>query len=116
MTTAIKRVAPAAAGTPGGWSAAKARRLPEEESAAGLAALRERGYLIVRGRGRGAFYGLRRGLAGRLRGAMPSATVLQRERSKRCSEHSRCRDTPEMYVTQRFWAVRPPPAPAGDTP
>jgi ATP-dependent DNA helicase RecG len=50
------------------WSAADVLQLPEEEAAANLIRLRELGYLVVRGRGRGASYDLRRDLAERLRG------------------------------------------------
>jgi len=50
------------------WSAASVLQLPEEEAAAKLVHLREAGYLVVRGRGRGASYDLRRDLADRLRG------------------------------------------------
>ena len=50
------------------WSAAGLLQLSEEETAAKLIRLREMGYLVVRGRGRGASYDLRRDLAERLRG------------------------------------------------
>jgi uncharacterized membrane protein len=50
------------------WRAAQVLQLSEEEAAERLAGLRQRGYLVVRGRGRGASYGLRRDLADRLRG------------------------------------------------
>ncbi|MBM3301192.1 MAG: hypothetical protein FJY85_14710, partial [Deltaproteobacteria bacterium] len=50
------------------WSAASVLQLSEEEAAAKLVHLRETGYLVVRGRGRGASYDLRRDLADRLRG------------------------------------------------
>ena len=50
------------------WSAAEVLQLPDHDAAGVLADLRERGYLTVRGRGRAASYGLRRGLAERLRG------------------------------------------------
>ncbi len=50
------------------WSAAMALQLPEKEAACRLIRLREGGYLVVRGRGRGASYDLRRDLADRLRG------------------------------------------------
>jgi ATP-dependent DNA helicase RecG len=52
------------------WTAARALQLPEEEAAAKLVRLREAGYLVVRGRGRGASYDLRRNLADRLRGRL----------------------------------------------
>ena len=50
------------------WSAAGLLQLSEDETAAKLIRLREAGYLVVRGRGRGASYDLRRDLAERLRG------------------------------------------------
>jgi len=50
------------------WRAAQVLQLSEEEAAERLASLRERGYLVVRGRGRGTSYGLRRDLADRLQG------------------------------------------------
>jgi len=50
------------------WRAAQVLQLSEEEAAKRLASLRQRGYLVVRGRGRGASYGLRRDLADRLQG------------------------------------------------
>jgi ATP-dependent DNA helicase RecG len=50
------------------WSAADMLQLSEEEAATKLIHLRELGYLVVRGRGRGASYDLRRDLAERLRG------------------------------------------------
>lgn len=50
------------------WSAASALQLSEEEAAERLVKLREFDYLVVRGRGRGAAYDLRRNLADRLRG------------------------------------------------
>jgi ATP-dependent DNA helicase RecG len=50
------------------WSAAAALQLSEQEAADRLINLREIGYLVVRGRGRGAAYDLRRDLAERLRG------------------------------------------------
>ena len=50
------------------WSAARVLQLPEEEAAERLIRLREAGYLVVRGRGRGASYSPRRDLADRLRG------------------------------------------------
>lgn len=50
------------------WSAASALQLSEEESAGRLVSLREAGYLVVRGRGRGASYDLKRDLSVRLRG------------------------------------------------
>lgn len=52
------------------WSAAPVLQLAEEEAAARLALLRERGYLVVRGRGRSATYSLRRDLAEELRGRL----------------------------------------------
>ena len=42
------------------WSAAQLLQLPQEEAAARLVSLRERGYLAVEGRGRGASYKLAR--------------------------------------------------------
>ncbi len=42
------------------WSAAEALQIPEEEAAARLVSLRERGFLAVEGRGRGAAYTLAR--------------------------------------------------------
>ena len=42
------------------WSAAQLLQLPQEEAAARLVSLRERGYLAVEGRGRGAAYKLAR--------------------------------------------------------
>jgi len=50
------------------WSAGSVLQLPEEEAAGKLVRLREAGYLVVRGRGRGASYDLKRDLADRLRG------------------------------------------------
>jgi ATP-dependent DNA helicase RecG len=50
------------------WRAAQVLQLSEEEAAERLASLRQRGYLVVRGRGRGASYILRRDLADRLQG------------------------------------------------
>lgn len=50
------------------WRAAHVLQLSEEEAAERLASLRQRGYLVVRGRGRGASYDLKRELADRLRG------------------------------------------------
>jgi ATP-dependent DNA helicase RecG len=50
------------------WSAAAALQLSEEEAAERLVRMREAGYVIVRGRGRGASYDLRRDLSVRLRG------------------------------------------------
>ncbi|MFZ5877546.1 MAG: RNA-binding domain-containing protein [Nitrospirota bacterium] len=50
------------------WSAARILQLSEDEAAGRLISLRERGYLVVRGRGRGASYDLRRDLASRFRG------------------------------------------------
>lgn len=63
------------------WSAAQALQLPEEEAAAKLIRLREMGYLVVRGRGRGASYELRRDLAERFRGrsAVDADTPLEEE-------------------------------------
>lgn len=66
------------------WSAATVLQLSEEEAAAKLVRLRERGYLVVRGRGRGASYSLRRDLADRLRGpAAVDADLLIDEESVR---------------------------------
>ena len=42
------------------WSAAELLQLPEEEAAAKLVSLRERGYLVAQGRGRGTVYNLAR--------------------------------------------------------
>lgn len=50
------------------WRAAQVLQLNEEEAADRLARLRQLGYLVVRGRGRGASYSLRRDLGDRLRG------------------------------------------------
>ena len=50
------------------WAAASVLQLDPEQAAIRLASLRERGYLIVRGRGRTATYTLRRNLFGILRG------------------------------------------------
>lgn len=50
------------------WTASEVLQLPEEEAAVKLVHLRERGYLTVRGRGRGASYDLRRDLAEQFRG------------------------------------------------
>jgi len=50
------------------WSAAQVLQLSESEAAERLVRLREAGYLVVRGRGRGASYDLKRGLAERFRG------------------------------------------------
>jgi ATP-dependent DNA helicase RecG len=66
------------------WSAALALQLPEEEAASRLIRLREGGYLVVRGRGRGASYDLRRDLADRLRGraTVDSDLPLEKEAVK----------------------------------
>ena len=63
------------------WSAASALQLPEEEAAERLIRLREKGYLVVRGRGRGASYDLKRDLAERLRGraAVDAHLALDKE-------------------------------------
>jgi len=50
------------------WRAAQVLQLSEEEAADRLARLRQTGYLVARGRGRGASYVLRRDLAEKLRG------------------------------------------------
>jgi ATP-dependent DNA helicase RecG len=50
------------------WSAAERLQLPEEDAAGRLASLRERGYLVAHGRGRGTAYRLPRALSDRLRG------------------------------------------------
>jgi ATP-dependent DNA helicase RecG len=50
------------------WSAARVLQLSEEEAAQRLARLREAGYLVVRGRGRGSAYTLPQVLAERFRG------------------------------------------------
>jgi len=50
------------------WSAAECLQLPEEDAAERLASLRERGYLVPQGRGRGTAYRLARALSDRLRG------------------------------------------------
>lgn len=49
------------------WSAASVLQAPEEEAAARLVHLRKAGYLVVRGRGRGASYDLSGDLSKRLR-------------------------------------------------
>ena len=46
------------------WSAARLLQLSEEEAAATLVSLRERGFLVPRGRGRGTKYGLARRYSG----------------------------------------------------
>jgi ATP-dependent DNA helicase RecG len=63
---------------------AMALQLPEEEAATRLIRLREAGYLVVRGRGRGASYELRRDLADRLRGraTVDSDLPLEKEAVK----------------------------------
>lgn len=55
------------------WSAARVLQLPEDQAAERLASLRERAYLVVRGRGRTASYSLRRDLAERFRGSLAYA-------------------------------------------
>jgi ATP-dependent DNA helicase RecG len=50
------------------WSAAERLQLGEEEAAQRLAGLRERGYLVAQGRGRGTAYRLTRALSDQLRG------------------------------------------------
>lgn len=66
------------------WSAARILQLSEDESAARLVRLREEGYLVVRGRGRGASYDLRRDLADRLRGrALVDASIPIEEEAVR---------------------------------
>jgi len=50
------------------WRAAAVLQIPEEDAADKLAHLRQAGYLVVRGRGRGATYSLKRDLADRLQG------------------------------------------------
>lgn len=50
------------------WSAAERLQLPEEQAADRLVSLRERGYLLARGRGRGTSYRLARHLSDLLRG------------------------------------------------
>jgi len=50
------------------WSAAQRLQLSEEEAAARLVSLRERGYLAPQGRGRGTTYRLPRNLSDLLRG------------------------------------------------
>ncbi len=52
------------------WTGAQVLQAGEAEAAERLAALRERGYLVPRGRGRGTSYLLARGYADRLRGAL----------------------------------------------
>ncbi|MEW5807412.1 MAG: ATP-binding protein [Acidobacteriota bacterium] len=66
------------------WSAANALQLSEEEAAARLVRLRGAGYLIVRGRGRGASYDLRMDLADRIRGraTVDSDLPLEKEAVK----------------------------------
>jgi len=66
------------------WSAAQVLQLPEEEAAAKLIQLREAGYIVVRGRGRGASYDLRRDLADRIRGraTVDSDIPLEKESVK----------------------------------
>ena len=61
-----------------------ALQLPEKEAASRLIRLREGGYLVVRGRGRGASYDLRRDLADRLRGraTVDSDLPLEKEAVK----------------------------------
>jgi hypothetical protein len=54
------------------WSAAECLQLPEEDAGERLTSLRERGYLVAQGRGRGTSYRLARTLSDSLRG--PSAT------------------------------------------
>jgi ATP-dependent DNA helicase RecG len=63
----------AGAGTLDRWGAARVLQLPEDQAAERLASLRQRGYLVVRGRGRTASYTLRRDLAERFRGALAYA-------------------------------------------
>jgi ATP-dependent DNA helicase RecG len=66
------------------WSAAEVLQLREEEAAAKLIRLREMEYLVVRGRGRGASYELRRDLAERFRGrSTVDADVLLEEENVR---------------------------------
>jgi ATP-dependent DNA helicase RecG len=63
------------------WSAARILQLTEDEAATRLVRLRESGYLVVRGRGRGAAYDLKRDLADRLRGraAVDATLPLEEE-------------------------------------
>lgn len=56
------------------WSAAERLQLSEDEAADKLAALREAGYLVAQGRGRGTSYRLTRELSDRLRGAYATDT------------------------------------------
>jgi ATP-dependent DNA helicase RecG len=61
------------------WSAAGVLQLSEEEAAARLVRLREAGYCVVSGRGRGASYRLNRELTLRLRGQAAADTDLALE-------------------------------------
>lgn len=63
------------------WSAAEVLQLREEEAAAKLIRLREKEYLVVRGRGRGASYELRQDLAERFRDrpAVNAGVLLEEE-------------------------------------
>lgn len=63
------------------WAASAVLQIAEDEAARRLADLRERGYLIVRGRGRAAAYTLTRSLAERLRGraAVEAEVPLEEE-------------------------------------
>lgn len=58
------------------WSAGRVLQIAEDQAAHTLAALRGRGYLVVRGRGRTATYSLRRDLAEQFRGALALAAEL----------------------------------------
>ncbi len=61
------------------WRAAQVLQLTEEEAADRLARLRQAGYLVARGRGRGASYVLRRDLAEKLRGRAAADAELPLE-------------------------------------
>lgn len=62
------------------WEAARVLQSTEEEASRRLSNLRERGFCIARGRGRGAAYGLRRDLAVRLRGEAAANADVQLDR------------------------------------
>jgi ATP-dependent DNA helicase RecG len=63
------------------WAAAQILQSNDDDAAQALASLRDRGYVVVRGRGRGATYSLRRDLADRLRGraAVDADLALDKE-------------------------------------
>jgi ATP-dependent DNA helicase RecG len=100
------------------WFAARVLQLPEHEAAERLASLRERGYLVVRGRGRAASYSLRRDLAERFRGTLAAAMevpldeahvrlrVMQLLRERRTLTNAEIRRISGFSRTQVYRLVR----------